>query len=394
MKRIYLSSPHMSGGEMKYVNEAFDQNWVAPLGPNVDAFEDSLASYCGVRYAAALSSGTAAIHLALIMLGVKSGDEVIASTFTFSATINPIVYQGALPILIDCEPGTWNMDPELLETAIQDRMLKGKKPKAIIPVHLYGMPANMTEIMKIADRYDIPVIGDAAEALGSRHMNKPAASFGKMSVLSFNGNKIITTSGGGALLSNDEELIVKARFLATQARDNAPHYQHSQIGYNYRMSNILAGIGRGQLEVIEDRVSKRRNNFFYYKEILGKIDGITFLEEPDDSYYSNHWLTTILVDPEKTGKTYQLLKRVLDMMNIESRPLWKPMHLQPVFSTSPAYLNGNSEKLFNQGLCLPSGSNMSVSDLECVSTTLLTSLLKTSHVRQSSTVVAPLTTTI
>ena len=297
--------------------------------------KNSLASYCGVKYAAALSSGTAAIHLALIMLGVKSGDEVIASTFTFSATINPIVYQGALPILIDCEPGTWNMDPELLETAIKDRMLKGKKPKAIIPVHLYGMPANMTEIMKIADRYDIPVIGDAAEALGSRHMDKPAASFGKMSVLSFNGNKIITTSGGGALVSDDEELIVKARFLATQARDMAPHYQHSQIGYNYRMSNILAGIGRGQMEVIDDRVSQRRNNFFYYKEILGKIEGITFLEEPDDSYYSNHWLTTILVDPEKTGKTHQLLKRVLDMMNIESRPLWKPMHLQPVFSESP-----------------------------------------------------------
>jgi len=384
----------MSGGEIKYINEAFDQNWVAPLGPNVDKFEESLANYCGVKHVAALSSGTAAIHLALIMLGVKSGDEVIASTFTFSATINPIVYQGALPILIDCEPGTWNMDPELLETAIQDRMIKGKKPRAIIPVHLYGMPANMTEIMKIADRYDIPVIGDAAEALGSRHKDKPVASFGKMSVLSFNGNKIITTSGGGALLSDDEELIVKARFLATQARDMAPHYQHSQIGYNYRMSNILAGIGRGQMEVIDDRVSQRRNNFFYYKEILGKIDGITFMEEPDDSYYSNHWLTTILIDPEKTGKTSQLLKRLLYMMNIESRPLWKPMHLQPVFSDSPAYLNGNSEKLFNQGLCLPSGSNMSVSDLECVSKTLLTSLTKISHVRLSSKVVVPITTTI
>ena len=374
----------MSGGEMKYVNEAFDKNWVAPLGPNVDAFEESLARYCGVKHAAALSSGTAAIHLALIMLGVGKGDEVIASTFTFAATINPIAYQGALPVLIDCEPGTWNMDPEMLEKAIQDRLSNGKKPKAIIPVHLYGMPANMAAIMKIADRYEIPVVWDAAEALGSRYLNKPVGSFGKMSVLSFNGNKIITTSGGGALLSDDEELIIKARFLATQARDMAPHYQHTQIGYNYRMSNILAGIGRGQMEVIEDRIRQRRNNYFFYKENLEKYEGITFLDEPDDSYFSNHWLTTILVDPAKTGRTRQVLQRVLDMMNVESRALWKPMHLQPVFSSCPAYLNGNSEKLFNHGLCLPSGSNMSVNDLECVSTTLATCLTKSGHVRKQT----------
>jgi dTDP-4-amino-4,6-dideoxygalactose transaminase len=248
--RIYLSPPHMSGQEMKYIQEAFDQNWVAPLGPNVDAFEIALARYCEVKHSAVLTSGTAAIHLALIILGVKQGDEVIASTFTFSATINPVVYLGALPILIDSEPGTWNMAPDLLEKAIIDRMKKGKKPKAIIPVHLYGMPANMKEILSIADQYEIPVIEDAAEALGSRYDGKPAGSFGKMAALSFNGNKIITTSGGGALISNDEEVVIKARFLATQARDKAPHYQHSQIGYNYRMSNKIAGIGRGQLENI------------------------------------------------------------------------------------------------------------------------------------------------
>lgn len=383
--RLYLSSPHMSGSEMKYINEAFDQNWIAPLGPNVDAFEKTLASYCDVKHAAALSSGTAAIHLALIMLGVKPGDEVIASTFTFSATINPIVYQGATPILVDSEPGTWNMDPRLLESAILDRMdpgslswisddeqpktrnpknAKPKKPKAIIVVHLYGMPANMTEIMAVAEKYDIPVIEDAAEALGSRSHGQPAGSFGKLAVLSFNGNKILTTSGGGALLSDDEELIAKARFLATQARDSAPHYQHSHIGYNYRMSNVLAGIGRGQMEVIEERVRKRRENFFIYKKHLEKYEGIYFLNEPDDSYFSNHWLTTILVDPAKTGITHEKLQKELERENIESRPLWKPMHLQPVFSECPAYINGVSERLFHHGLCLPSGSNMSGNDLE------------------------------
>jgi dTDP-4-amino-4,6-dideoxygalactose transaminase len=366
----------MSGDEMKYIDEAFRHNWIAPLGPNVDEFERSLASYCGVKHAAALSSGTAAIHLGLILLGVKTGDEVIASTFTFCATINPIVYQGALPILIDSEPGTWNMDPALLEEAIRDRLLRGKKPKAIIPVHLYGMPANMTEIMKIADRYDIPILSDSAEALGSRYMNKPIASYGDMAVLSFNGNKIMTTSGGGALLSDNGEQIAKARFLATQARDHAPHYEHSQIGYNYRMSNILAGIGRGQLEVIDERVSKRRNNYYYYKEKLSQLEGISFLEEPDESYFSNRWLTTILIDSAKTGKAYHTVQRELNFLRTETRPLWKPMHLQTVFSHCPAYLNGVSENLFNTGLCLPSGSNLPVETLECITNIIKSSLTK------------------
>ncbi len=315
--------------------------------------------YCGVKHAAALSSGTAAIHLALILLGVERGDEVIASSFTFSATVNPIVYQGATPVLVDCEPETWNMDPELLETAIKDRIKKGKRPKVIIPVHLYGMPAKMEEIMKIADRYEIPVIEDAAEALGSRYMDKPVGSFGKMAILSFNGNKTITTSGGGALISDDKDLVKKARFLATQARDEAPHYQHSQIGYNYRMSNVLAGIGRGQMEVIDERVKKRRDNFFFYRKNLEKYEGISFLEEPEKSYFSNHWLTTILIDPSKRKITREDLQKELENENIETRPLWKPMHLQPVFSDCPSYVNGTSQELFKNGLCLPSGSNLS-----------------------------------
>jgi dTDP-4-amino-4,6-dideoxygalactose transaminase len=374
-KPIYLSSPHMGGTEQKYIKEAFDTNWIAPLGPNVDAFEESLARYCGVQHAAVLSSGTAAIHLGLIILGVEQGDEVIASSFTFSATVNPIVYQKATPVLIDCEPETWNMDPELLETAIKDRVKKGKRPKAIIPVHLYGMPANMEEIMKIANRYEIPVIEDAAEALGSRFMGNHVGSFCKMAVLSFNGNKIITTSGGGALISNDKELVEQARFLATQARDKAPHYEHSQIGYNYRMSNILAGIGRGQMEVIEDRVRRRRDTFFFYKQNLGNYEGIKFLEEPDESYFSNHWLTAITIDATKTGTTREVLQKELEKENIETRPLWKPMHLQPVFSSCPSYINGTSEKLFTQGICLPSGSNMSDKDRMRV----LESIIKNLH---------------
>jgi dTDP-4-amino-4,6-dideoxygalactose transaminase len=365
-RRIYLSSPHMGGTEQKYIKEAFDTNWIAPLGANVDAFEESIACYCAVKHAAVLSSGSAAIHLALIILGVEYGDEVIASSFTFSATINPIVYLGATPILIDSEPGTWNMSPELLENAIRDRLSKGKKPKAIIPVHLYGMPAAIGEIMEIADHYEIPVIEDAAEALGSRYEGKPVGTFGKMGILSFNGNKIITTSGGGALISNDKDLIVKARFLATQAREIAPHYQHSQIGYNYRMSNVLAGIGRGQMEVIDERVRRRRDIFFFYRQHLGKYDGVKFLEEPDESFFSNHWLTTILIDPSKTIITRGDLQKELEKENIETRPLWKPMHLQPVFSSCPAYLNGTSEELFNKGTCLPSGSNMSEADRERV----------------------------
>jgi len=363
-KRIYLSSPHMGGTELKYVNDAFNTNWVAPLGPNVDAFEHSLADYCGIKHAAALSSGTAAIHLALIILGIKPGDEVIASSFTFSATVNPIVYTGAIPVLVDSEPHTWNMDPDLLEKAIIDRRSwnSGRKVKAIIVVHLYGMPANIERIMEIANKYEIPVIEDAAEALGSKFRGTQVGTFGKAGILSFNGNKIITTSGGGALISNDKEIIDRARFLATQARDKAPHYQHSHIGYNYRMSNVLAGIGLGQMEVIDERVKARRKNFLFYKEHLLKYKGISFLEEPGKSYFSNYWLTTILLDPAETGVTREDLQAALENENIESRPLWKPMHLQPVFSSCPAYVNGTSEELFKNGLCLPSGSNLTDQD--------------------------------
>ena len=365
-KRIYLSPPHMSGGEMKYIEEAFEQNWIAPLGPNVDAFEKTVAAYCGVKDAAALSSGTAAIHLALVILGVEPGDEVIAPSLTFSGTVNPVVYQGATPVFVDSEEETWNMDPNLLEKAVEDRISKGKRVKAIIPVHLYGMPANMEEILNIAERYDIPVVEDAAEALGSRFKNKPAGSFGKIAVLSFNGNKILNTSGGGMLLSDDKGITSRARFLATQARDKAAWYQHSQIGFNYRMSNIIAGVGRGQMEVIDERVRQRRENHFFYGNHLEQVDGITFLKEPSESYFSNYWLTTILIDKVKAGTSNQLLIEELEKYNIESRYLWKPMHLQPVFSASPAYLNGTSERLFHQGLCLPSGSNMSDSDRERV----------------------------
>ncbi|WP_430934271.1 aminotransferase class I/II-fold pyridoxal phosphate-dependent enzyme [Saccharicrinis sp. 156] len=358
-QRIYLSSPHMSGHEQKYIKEAFDQNWIAPLGPNVNAFEDTLADYCAVKHVAALSAGTAALHLALILLGVKTGDEVMVSTFTFSASVNPIVYQGAKPVFIDSELDTWNMDPNLLEQALKERREKGwVLPKAIIVVHLYGMPAKMDEIMAVANQYEIPVIEDAAEALGSKYKGKPLGSIGDMSILSFNGNKIITTSGGGALLSNDKEVIKKARFLATQARDQAPHYQHSEIGYNYRMSNVLAGVGRGQMEVIDDRVKARRDIFEFYKANLSKYDGIKFLEEPDGNYFSNRWLTTILIDEDKLGVSREKIQEELEKVNIETRPLWKPMHLQPVFDQYESYLNGVSEKLFKCGLCLPSGSNM------------------------------------
>ena len=370
-QKIWLSPPHMGGAERKYISEAFDSNWIAPLGPNVDAFEDSLCGFTGIKHAAALSSGTAAIHLALILLGIKRGDEVIVSTFTFSATVNPVVYLGATPVLVDSDDETWNMSPELLEITIKDRFSHGKKPGAIIPVHLYGMPANMDKIMEIADNYEIPVIEDAAEALGSRYKNISVGSFGKLSVFSFNGNKIITTSGGGALISNDEILVSKARFLSTQARDQAPYYQHSQIGYNYRMSNILAGIGRGQMEVIEDRIRKRRDNFNFYYKNLHCIQGISFLKEPDDDYFSNRWLTNILIDHSETGLKKENLQNALEIENIESRPLWKPMHLQPVFSACPAYLNGTSERLFRTGLCLPSGSNMSDSDKQRVLNVIL-----------------------
>lgn len=364
--KIWLSSPHMGGAEQKYVNEAFDTNWIAPLGPHVDGLEQDLASYTGTKHAAALSAGTAAIHLALIMLGVKPGDEVICQTMTFSASANPIAYLGAIPVFIDSEKETWNMCPNLLRDAIEERIKVGRKPKAIIPVHLYGMPAQMEKIMAIAAEFDIAVVEDAAEALGSSINGKMMGSYGEMGVLSFNGNKIITTSGGGALLSDNEEYIKKARFLATQARDAAPHYQHSEIGYNYRMSNVAAGIGRGQMEVLDQRVAKRRSNFEYYKKHLGDISAITFVDEPK-GYFSNRWLSTMLVNPELAGGvTREKIAEVLTLDNIECRPLWKPMHLQPVFASAPYYGMGISEGLFENGLCLPSGSNLGDEELERV----------------------------
>ncbi|MBS1495164.1 MAG: aminotransferase class I/II-fold pyridoxal phosphate-dependent enzyme [Bacteroidetes bacterium] len=364
-EKIYLSSPHMGGNEQKYVSEAFASNWVAPLGPNVNGFEVDLQNFTHVSHAAALSSGTAAIHLALILLGVKPGDYVICQSMTFSASANPIAYLGANPVFIDSEKDTWNMCPDSLRNAIKELTASNKKPKAIIPVHLYGMPAKLDEIMAIATEFEIPVLEDAAEALGSTYKGKPCGSFGKFGVLSFNGNKIITTSGGGALISEDDGLIKKARFLSTQARDNAPHYQHSEIGYNYRMSNISAGIGRGQMEVLLDRVAARRNNFIRYKEFFKSNDAVTFLEEPNSDFYSNRWLTTILVDSDKSGGvSREDIRLEFEKENIEARPLWKPMHLQPVFEGCKYFGTDVSEKIFDTGLCLPSGSNLRESDFD------------------------------
>ncbi|RZS98452.1 DegT/DnrJ/EryC1/StrS family aminotransferase [Cecembia calidifontis] len=369
--KIWLSSPHMGANELKYVQDAFATNWIAPLGPHVDGFEQDLQNFTGVKHAAALSSGTAAIHLALVILGVQPGDLVICQSFTFSGSVNPIAYLGATPVFVDSEKETWNICPQALEEAIlacESGKVSGKKqkPAAIIPVHLYGMPAKMQEIMALARKYDIPVIEDAAEALGSTFKGKACGTFGDMGVLSFNGNKIITTSGGGALLSDTEWMVKKAKFLATQARDEAPHYQHTHIGYNYRMSNVLAGIGRGQMEVLPERVAQRRRNFDYYKRGLGNLSGISFLEEPE-GFHSNRWLTCMLVDPEKTGGiTREDIRKYLWEDNIESRPLWKPMHLQPVFKNAPYYGGKVAEKLFENGLCLPSGSNLREEDLERV----------------------------
>ena len=354
----------MGGSEQQFVNEAFSSNWIAPLGPNVNGFEQDIASYLdGNMHVAALSSGTAAIHLGLILLGVAPGDEVICQSFTFSASANPICYLGATPVFVDSEQETWNMSPEWLEAAIKDRIANGKKPKAIIPVHLYGMPARILEIRAVADKYDIPVLEDAAEALGSSVDGQMCGTFGRFSALSFNGNKIITTSGGGALVSVDEKAIKKARFLATQARDEAPHYQHSHIGYNYRLSNVCAGIGRGQMQVLQDRVNRRREIFAAYKSILAGKPGISMSEELP-GYFSNRWLTTILVDADIAGVTREDLRLALEQNNIESRPLWKPMHQQPVFESYPYYGEGVADKLFLQGLCLPSGSNLTENDLE------------------------------
>jgi len=364
--KIWLSSPHMGGGEEQFVKEAFETNWIAPLGPNVNGFEQDLELFLGHGcHAAALSSGTAGLHLALVLLGVKAGDEVICQSMTFSATANPITYVGATPVFVDSEKQTWNMSPALLEVAIKDRIANGKKPKAIIPVHLYGMPANMDEILVVARLYEIPVIEDAAEALGSSIGGARCGAFGDIGILSFNGNKIITTSGGGALVSRDEAIVKDARFLATQARDEAPHYQHSRIGYNYRMSNLCAGVGRGQMQVLANRIQQRRNIYNQYHDHLAGREGILFVDEPE-SYFSNRWLTTIYIDPAEAGFTREDMRLALEKDNIESRPLWKPMHMQPVFESYPFYGDGTAEQLFRNGLCLPSGSNLSEEDMSRV----------------------------
>ena len=363
--KIWLSSPHMGGNEQQYVKEAFETNWVAPLGPNVNGFEKDLELFLDDNVqVAALSSGTAAIHLGLILLGVGQGDEVICQSFTFSASANPICYLGATPVFVDSEPDTWNICPIALEEAIQDRMAKGKKPKAIIGVHLYGMPFKVDEIKAVADRYQIPLLEDSAEALGSHYKGKKCGTFGVLSVLSFNGNKIITTSGGGALVSHSSAMKDKAVFLSTQARDNAPHYQHSEIGYNYRMSNMCAGTGRGQMEVLEAHVNLRRAMHDFYTRYFADKKGVTLFKEPNADFFSNHWLTSIIIDPTIVGKTREELRLFLEQHNIETRPLWKPMHLQPIFAKFPYYGGNVAESLFEKGLCLPSGSNLTAIERE------------------------------
>ncbi|WP_286894780.1 MULTISPECIES: DegT/DnrJ/EryC1/StrS family aminotransferase [Sphingobacterium] len=361
--KIWLSSPHMGGSELKYIHEAFDQNWVAPLGPNVNGFEEDLEQFLHADVkVAALSAGTAALHLALIQCGVGHGDEVICQSMTFSASANPIAYCGATPVFVDSEPETWNICPKALELAIQDRISKGKTPKAIIAVHLYGMPYKVEEVKAISEKYHIPVIEDAAEALGSTFKGQAAGTFGKFGVLSFNGNKIITTSGGGALVCHHQEDKDKAVFLSTQARDNAPHYEHSHIGYNYRMSNIVAGIGRGQMEILVDRVAARRQMHNFYIDLFKDIEGVTVFSEPNSDYYSNHWLSAITIDPLKAKLTREDLRLAFLEDNIESRPLWKPMHLQPIFAQAPYYGGKVAEELFENGLCLPSGSSLTDQD--------------------------------
>jgi len=365
--KIWLSSPHMSGKEQSYIKEAFDSNWVAPLGPNVTGFEQDIQHYLGQNsHVAALSSGTAALHLALILLKVKAGDEVICQSKTFSASANPIVYLGATPVFVDSETETWNICPEQLERAILDRIEKGKTPKAIIAVHLYGMPFKVDEIQSVALKYKIPIIEDSAESLGSTVRDRHCGTFGDLSILSFNGNKIITTSGGGALVTKSLKEKEKAVFLATQARDDAPHYLHSTIGYNYRMSNILAGIGRGQMTILDQHVEKRRSNHQFYQDALKENNAITFLKEPE-GYFSNRWLSCILLE---TKTIREELRHALEKENIESRPLWKPMHQQPVFKNAPSYLNGVSDQLFEKGLCLPSGSNLTDAERHRVLTTI------------------------
>ncbi|ARV09682.1 pyridoxal phosphate-dependent aminotransferase [Winogradskyella sp. PC-19] len=369
--KIWLSSPHMGGSEQKFVKEAFDTNWIAPLGPNVIGFETDIESYLKEnKYVAGLSSGTAAIHLALLQLGVSRGDEVLCQTFTFCGSANPIIYQGATPIFIDSENETWNMCPNHLEEAIKDRVSKGKKPKAIILVHLYGMPAQVDEILEVAEKYQIPLIEDAAEALGSSYKGKKCGTFGDYSILSFNGNKIITTSGGGALICNTKEQKKETIFYATQARDNAPHYQHSKVGYNYRMSNISAGIGRGQMEVLDKHIGLRQKMNVFYKNLFKNISGVKVFQESNNDRISNHWLSCITIE-QGAKITRQNFQKAMLEANIETRPLWKPMHLQPVFLNSAYYGNDESEQLFSKGLCLPSGSNLSEQDRNRISETVI-----------------------
>lgn len=363
--KIWLSSPHMGGSEAQFVQEAFNTNWIAPLGPNVNGFEDDLEGYLGHNvHVACLVSGTAAIHLALVQLGVGYGDEVICQSFTFCGSTNPIAYQGATPILVDSEMDTWNMCPIALEVAIQDRISKGKKPKAIILVHLYGVPAKMKELLEIAQIYGIPIIEDAAESLGASYDGQMCGTFGNYGVLSFNGNKIITTSGGGALVCKTEADKAQTVFLATQARDDEPYYQHTHIGYNYRMSNVSAGIGRGQMQVLDKHIALRKQNHEFYKTLFDTVPGISIFEATNVNHVSNYWLSCITIDPKIAGSSAEDMRLDLASDNIESRPLWKPMHLQPVYKDAPYYGGNVAETLFNVGLCLPSGSNLSREDRE------------------------------
>ena len=379
-KRIWLCLAHMSeaGEEMRYIREAFDTNWVVPLGPNVNGFEEDLEDFINKtdkrgtpgKRVIALSAGTAAIHLALVNMGVGPGDEVICQSFTFAASANPVVYQGATPIFVDSEPGTWNMDPNLLEDAIKDRIAKGKKPKVIIPVYLYGMPAYINEIMEVARRYEIPLLEDAAEGFGSRYRGQVCGTFGEYGVMSFNGNKMITTSGGGALICPNEEAAKRILFYATQAREPLPYYQHEHIGYNYRMSNICAGIGRGQMTIAKDHIAHHVHAKDRYVEGLADVEGIIVHVAPEAYMEPNYWLNTIIVEPDKFGMDYDQLRQILDAANIESRPLWKPMHMQPVYKDAPAYVNGVSEALFKKGLCLPSGPMVTDDDFDYIIETI------------------------
>lgn len=372
-KKIYLCLAHMSGNEMKYIQEAFDTNWVVPLGPNVNGFEEDLGEFVGQnKKVVALSAGTAAVHLALINCGVERGDEVISQSFTFAATCNPITYQGATPVFVDSERDSWNMDPILLEDAIKDRIAKtGKKPKAIIVAYLYGMPAMIDEIMDVARSYEIPVIEDSAEAFGSCYNGQACGTFGEYGIMSFNGNKMITTSGGGALICPDVDAKKRTMFYATQARENFPYYQHEKIGYNYRMSNICAGIGRGQMTIVKEHIAHHRHVSALYDKLLKDIDGIELHKNPSTKYDSNYWLNTILIDPKKAGFDYEQARQHLDRVGVESRPLWKPMHAQPVYKDAPKYVNGVSEDLFSKGLCLPSGPYVSDEDVQYIVKELL-----------------------